>query len=431
MLVSCLEYLLQHLLRYLPVPVLVRFESRLLLLNRPHPGRESPRLGALELVYVVRDDVIRPPRGVRFDIDAPCWRPSPASIWRGSSVASGLTLFLFLLPGGRPRPRFRSDGPAPGSLTKVEGPASLSAGAEGGGGKRAFLNSSESLSTSLFDSDDSPPDESLLEESASYSDSGRSNTCNLFIPEVATYATRLHEVLVVLAVSSHTLAFIYVTRKAVIIRFGRGEVGSVCGFVGWSRGSPLGFRRGRGGRGVRCWPANQKEREKTPGDSNRPGSPYTRVACRRRRSASFLALAIPLEVRACSGEPLEKSRKLRQPPDHDARARDRETGVWNARPAFIVKPVSRYAYPIFINFLKFYDILSEAYNKIMKVGFAKFLASLVYDTSGRPRTKGKLAAWTRSSTRCCTVSRAPTRTWSSALWRRMRMPSGWPSTRCT
>ena len=37
--------------------------------------------------------------------------------------------------------------------------------------------------------------------------------------------------------------------------------------------------------------------------------------------------------------------------------------------------------------VKFYDILSEAYNKIMKVGFAKFLASLVYDTSGRPRTK--------------------------------------------
>jgi len=353
MLVSCLEYLLQHLLRYLPVPVLVRFESRLLLLNRPHPGRESPRLGALELVYVVRDDVIRPPRGVRFDIDAPCWRPSPASIWRGSSVASGLTLFLFLLPGGRPRPRFRSDGPAPGSLTKVEGPASLSAGAEGGGGKRAFLNSSESLSTSLFDSDDSPPDESLLEESASYSDSGRSNTCFLFIiPEVATYATRLHEVLVVLAVSSHTLAFIYVTRKAVIIRFGRGEVGSVCGFVGWSRGSPLGFRRGRGGRGVRCWPANQKEREKTPGDSNATGE-----SIHTRRMPPAALRIVPCAGNTTGGTGLlgRAVRKVSETPttprSRCARARSRNGRLERATGVYRQTCISLCLSYIFINFL--------------------------------------------------------------------------------
>ena len=155
-----------------------------------------------------------------------------------------------------------------------------------------------------------------------------------------------------------------------------GEVGSVCGFVGWSRGSPLGFRRGRGGRGVRCWPANQKEREKTPGDSNATGE-----SIHTRRMPPAAPRIVPCAGNTTGGYGLlgravRKVSETPTTPDHDARARDRETGVWNARPAFIVKPVSRYAYPIFINFPKFYDILSEAYNKIMKVGFAKFLASL-------------------------------------------------------
>ena len=48
-------------------------------------------------------------------------------------AASGLILFLFLLPGGRPRPRFGTDGPAPRSPSKVEGPASLSGLGEGAG----------------------------------------------------------------------------------------------------------------------------------------------------------------------------------------------------------------------------------------------------------------------------------------------------------
>ena len=79
------------------VEVLDRFENGPLSPRRARSGRGSPRLGALELVYVVRDDVFRPVSGVLLEF-APHWHLSfPASIWR-ARCSLRVDLVLVLAP---------------------------------------------------------------------------------------------------------------------------------------------------------------------------------------------------------------------------------------------------------------------------------------------------------------------------------------------